>query len=105
MTRTRWPLSVRLFILLVRLVGGGSLILFAGFLFHGSFGLVDLEFSPGRTLAWDAALCLLFFLQHSIMVRHGFRHRAERILPEHLHGVVYTFASAVFPGCAPKRVG
>ena len=77
------------------LVGGGSLLLFALFLFTGFPRLVDLGFEPAAALAWDAGLSLLFFLQHSGMVRRPVRARLERAVGEPLVGVVYTLASGV----------
>lgn len=95
MNRKNWPLSARLLIVFVRLFGGGSLILFGLFLAVGPFGLVGLGLSPGPILVWDAVLCFAFCVQHSAMVRDGFRRRAERIVPPHLGKALYTLASAV----------
>jgi protein-S-isoprenylcysteine O-methyltransferase Ste14 len=95
MSRKNWPLSARLFIAAVRLFAGGSLILFGAFLFLGPFDLVDLGLTPGTILAWDAALCLAFCVQHSVMVRRGFRRPAERIVPPHLGQALYALVSAV----------
>lgn len=88
------PLAARLLIASIRVAGAGSLILFAVFLFLGPVGPLDLRLSGVRLLAWDAALCMAFCLQHSVMVRPGFRRRSERLVPPHLHGAVYTVASA-----------
>lgn len=71
------------------ILGAGSLALFGLFLWTGAFGVIDLPMA----LAWDAALCLLFFLQHSGMVRRSFRARLNRFLPEYSHGAVYAVAS------------
>jgi protein-S-isoprenylcysteine O-methyltransferase Ste14 len=93
--RKDWPLSARLFIVTVRLFGGGSLVLFGSFLAVGPFGLVDLGLGRGATLAWDAVLCLAFCVQHSAMVRESFKRRAERIVSAYLGKALYTLASAV----------
>jgi protein-S-isoprenylcysteine O-methyltransferase Ste14 len=77
------------------LSGAGSLALFGLFLWTGAFGLVDLRLAPHRVLIFDAGLCFLFFVQHSVMVRHSFRARLGRIVPAYWHGVVYTVASAI----------
>jgi methanethiol S-methyltransferase len=74
------------------LAGIVSLGLFGRFLSGmaaGRFGM-----SPSAALAWDALLCLVFFAQHSGMVRKPFRRWAERWMPGYLHGALYTFASA-----------
>lgn len=77
------------------ILGPASLVIFAGFLWTGSFELVDLRMTEPGILAWDAALCLVFFLQHSIMVRRSFQTRMYRWLPDYWSGVVYTIASAI----------
>lgn len=77
------------------MIGGGSLALLGLFLFRGPFGWVDLGLSTGEGMVWDAALCLAFCVQHSVMVRRGFRARLARILPPHYHGALYTLASAI----------
>ncbi len=76
-------------------LGTGSLLSFVAFLWIGDFGLLDLRLSESAILTWNAGLCLLFFVQHSGMVRKSFRSRLIRVLPLYCHGVVYTIASAV----------
>jgi len=77
------------------MLGGGSLLLFGLFLWTGPFGLVDLSMAEHATLSLDAGLCLLFFFQHSSMIRKWFRTRLKKIVPEYCQGVVYTIASGV----------
>jgi protein-S-isoprenylcysteine O-methyltransferase Ste14 len=88
-------IPTRLAIALATLIGGGALAMLGLFLFLGPFGRVDLGLSIGERLAWDAALCLAFCVQHSVMVRRGFRSRLARIVPPHYHGAFYTLASAI----------
>lgn len=57
--------------------------------------LVPLNWPPRTALAWDAGLSMLFFLQHSTMVRRPFRARLARVLPERYGGLVYALASGV----------
>jgi protein-S-isoprenylcysteine O-methyltransferase Ste14 len=57
--------------------------------------LVALNWPPRDALAWDAGLSLLFFVQHSTMVRRPFRARLARVLPERYGGLVYAIASGV----------
>lgn len=76
-------------------LGIAALLMFAVFLWTGSFGLVHLQLGERDLLLWDAGLCLLFFVQHSGMVRKSFRARLKKVLPEYTHGVVYTIASAL----------
>lgn len=77
------------------ILGGGSLLLFGLFLWTGAFGLVDMRMAQGSILRWDGGLCLLFFFQHSGMVRRSFRTWLNKVAPAHCHGVVYTIASGV----------
>ncbi len=57
--------------------------------------LVALSWPPRDALAWDAGLSLLFFAQHSTMVRRPFRARLARVLPERYGGLAYAIASGV----------
>ena len=82
-------------IALAYLLGGGSLLLFALFLFHGSLNLVDLGLSQTAAIGLDAILSLAFFVQHSAMIRRSFRRLLIRFLPEDYHGVLYTITSGV----------
>jgi protein-S-isoprenylcysteine O-methyltransferase Ste14 len=95
MNETIRPLPARLVIALATLLGGGSLLLFGAFLFVGPLGLIDLGLDRGQVLAWDAALCLAFCAQHSVMVRRGFRQRVERIVPPYYYSAIYAVASGV----------
>lgn len=84
-----------LLVILAGLLGGGSLFLFALFLFWGPLGVVPLDFGTPEALCFDAGLSLTFFLQHSVMLRTPFRRRLGLILSEKYHGALYTFASGV----------
>jgi methanethiol S-methyltransferase len=80
---------------LATVLGGGSLCLFGSFLFFGPPNLVPLGCSEPCALAWDAFISLVFFVQHSTMLRRGFRDRMERHLPAHHHGALYAIASGL----------
>jgi protein-S-isoprenylcysteine O-methyltransferase Ste14 len=54
---------------------------------------VPLDLPARDALAWDGCLSLLFFVQHSSMVRRPFRARLARMLPERYGGLVYAIAS------------
>jgi methanethiol S-methyltransferase len=79
--------------LLAIFVGGGSLFLFGIFLFFGPLPLVRMGWSEPEALAWDGLLSLLFFVQHSSMLRRGFRRQLDRFLPTRYHGALYSIAS------------
>ena len=44
--------------------------------------MVDLGLDTAGTLSLDAGLCLLFFIQHSVMVRKSFRRRLAEYISE-----------------------
>lgn len=73
--------------------GGTSLLLFAVFLLRGPFRLILLDVSKPMALGIDATLCLLFFVQHSGMVRKSFQAWLGRWVPTYLHRAIYATAS------------
>jgi methanethiol S-methyltransferase len=82
-------------IALSALLGGGSLVLFMLFLFSGALDLVGMGLDHAAALCVDGCLCLLFFVQHSGMIRKAFRERVLRSLPAPYHGAVYSIASGL----------
>ena len=78
------------------LVGGGSLLLFAAFLVAGPVFGFRFTTAASAALVADAGLSLAFFLQHSVMVREGFKARLARRIPRACHPAVYAIASGVF---------
>lgn len=78
---------------LAGLLGGGSLVLFAYFLYAGPLGLIDFGLNQCNDLWLDSALSLLFFIQHSGMVRRPFRRRLAGFVPEEFSGAIYAIAS------------
>lgn len=76
-------------------IGGGSLIAFVVFLFVGSLNIVDLNMSDKGTLAIDTGLSLLFFIQHSVMIRKSFRRQVTKIVPEAYYSSVYAIVSGL----------
>jgi methanethiol S-methyltransferase len=76
-------------------VGLGSLILFSLFLFLGSFTLIDLGLDRSQALAADALLSLIFFAQHSIMVRKDVRTRLADLIPDVYYSAFYAFSSGI----------
>jgi methanethiol S-methyltransferase len=77
------------------LLGGGSLLLFGLFVVAGPIPLLPACASERGTLLWDALLSLLFFLQHSGMVRSSFRTRLASFLPNAYHPSLYAIASGI----------
>ena len=76
-------------------LGGGGMLAWLVFLLTGpTIGWhLDLDISGG--LMVNTVLCLLFFLQHSIMVRRRFRVWLTRYVRADFHGALYACASGV----------
>ena len=87
------PLSATMFVLALAL-GLGSVLLFAGVPL-GALRIVRPDLGPTTVLLWDTALSLLFFVQHSGMLRRGFRARLARFIPPWAYPAIYTIASGV----------
>lgn len=80
-------------ILATSLIGGGSLVLFLIFLYVGSFDWVNFGLQEPVVLAFDALLCLAFFVQHSTMIRKSFKSRLRKIIPADFYGAFYSVSS------------
>jgi protein-S-isoprenylcysteine O-methyltransferase Ste14 len=80
---------------LARILGGMSLLVFIIFLFTGSLNLLDLHLDESGVLWFDAGLSLLFFIQHSGMVRKPFHRWLARFIPDDYTGAVYAIVSGV----------
>jgi protein-S-isoprenylcysteine O-methyltransferase Ste14 len=76
-------------------VGRVSMVLFIIFLFIGSFDLIKMEFPEITVLAWDGMLSIVFFIQHSLMIRRSFRARFSNVIPSHYNDAVFTIFSSI----------
>lgn len=76
-------------------IGLGSLFFFYLFLFIGPFSPLDFGLGTGQALVVDACLSLFFFLQHSIMIRRGFKDRLKKFIPEVYIPMVFGLASSL----------
>ena len=77
-------------------IGGVSLALFGWFLVFGPIPVADLQLSEAERLIWDAGLSLLFFLQHSVMVRRRVQAAMAGTVPEPYYPTFYAIASGIF---------
>jgi methanethiol S-methyltransferase len=91
----RARLTPNLIILTATVTGGVSMILFTVFLFAGSLHMVHIGLSESATFAWDGLLSLLFFVQHSGMLRKHFRSPLSRIISPPFHGALFAIASGL----------
>lgn len=76
-------------------LGAGSLIWFGLFLFAGSFSVFDFGLGLPALLIVNTGLSLLFFAQHSIMLRKWFRERIMRIMPQPYFATFFGISSAI----------
>jgi methanethiol S-methyltransferase len=79
---------------LAAIFGVGSILLFV-LSPHGAEPFVHLPGGPAWALVWDTAVSLVFFLQHSGMIRKPVRARLARLIPGAYFGAVYSISSGV----------
>lgn len=70
-------------------------IMFMIFLFMGSFTIIDLQLGERNALLIDAFLSIIFFLQHSILVRRGFKQWLGKFMPDVYHNAFYGLTSGI----------
>jgi protein-S-isoprenylcysteine O-methyltransferase Ste14 len=75
--------------------GGASLVAFAIFLFAGPPGMIELDLSLSGDIATNAGLSVLFFVQHSGMVRQSFKNWLARYIPQRYVGASYAIVSGI----------
>ena len=75
------------------LTGGGGLLAFAAFLFGGPPSWITFGWSRPAALCWDGALSLLFFIQHSGMLRRRVRQFMGQYMPESYLAATYSIVS------------
>jgi len=80
-------------LLTAAVVGYASYAAFLVFLYAGSLDWIRLDLSEFEKGILNAILCLLFFLQHSGMIRRSFRRWLANFIPAHYQGAIYTLAS------------
>lgn len=82
-------------VVLAVLLGWASMLAFLIFLLVGPLSLLDLGLGRRGLLWLDAGLSLVFFIQHSTMIRKSFREWITRLIPEEYVGSLYTVASGI----------
>lgn len=76
-------------------LGGGSLILFGVFLIFGPYTILRFDISEAHVLIWDCSLSILFFVQHSGMIRTSFRAWLSSSIPRYCHPAAYSIMSGI----------
>lgn len=87
--------AARTVMVLAGVLGWLSLLAFMVFLFIGSLNVVDLGLDTAGTLSVDTGLCLMFFIQHSVMVRKSFRRWLARSIPDAYESATYAICSSL----------
>ena len=80
---------------LTLLLGWTSLLLFLVFMYNGSLNMVKLGLTDRVSLILNACLSLVFFIQHSGMIRHSFQQWTARFMDEKYNGALFTIVSSV----------
>ena len=76
-------------------IGVGSLIVFTIFLYTGPFHSKNLGLGIASALVLDTSLCLVFFFQHSGMIRKSTKHCMSRVISEQDYGAVFSIVSGI----------
>jgi methanethiol S-methyltransferase len=87
--------KIVIIIWILSILGKASGVMLLVFLFMGSYTIIDLNLSTRDALLLDAFLSSIFFLQHSIMVRRGFKKWLGKFMPEIYHSAFYGIISAI----------
>ncbi|WP_022667412.1 hypothetical protein [Desulfospira joergensenii] len=72
-----------------------SLIMFVIFMVIGPRFSIPLNLSPGFEILFDIFLCMLFFLQHSLMTRPWFKSILYTVIPKFFYPLLFSFMSGV----------
>jgi len=78
------------------LIGSTAMTYFPIFLFFGPLKMIDFRLSTVDALIFDSLMCLLFFIQHSIMLRKSVKEKLYRFIPENFYPAVYSIMTGMF---------
>jgi len=92
---TRATIGAYCLLVLAYILGCGALGWFGWFLWAGARPIVNLSLATPTALAFDALLSLVFFVQHSVMIRRSFRARFRAVLPDYYQPAFYAIVSGV----------
>jgi hypothetical protein len=80
-------------------IGISALIAFTIFLFTGPWKILILYKDTRTVLAFDLCLSMVFFAQHSGMIRHSFQAWFGKFAPKYYHGATFSIASGICLYC------
>jgi methanethiol S-methyltransferase len=84
-----------IFIRILIMLAWGSAAMFMVYLLMGSYTLIDLGFNTKNALLIDASLCMVFFLQHSLLIRRPIRRKLSNYIPTDYYNAFYGITSVV----------
>ena len=76
-------------------IGISALVAFTIFLFTGPWGTLVLYENSREVLVFDLCLSMMFFIQHSGMIRKSFQASFGKIAPNYYHGASFSIASGI----------
>lgn len=82
-------------IVISTVLGVGSLLLFGTFLIAGPFTIIRFDASEGQELIWNGFLSMVFFIQHSLMIRATFRTWLLSVIPRYYSPAIYAIVSGI----------
>ena len=88
-------LIAKVLMVILPVSGMVSLFLFVIFLFTGSLSIIDIELSEAGVFAWNGTLSIMFFIQHSLMIRKSFRDIISSFIPSYYNDAIFTLASSI----------
>ncbi len=95
-TARQLPVAIRFadysVIALAVILGFGSIALFA---WPNRPVFLPLGLSPGAAILWNTLVSLVFFAQHSVMVRRSVRARLARVIPHRFDRAFYAITSGI----------
>jgi protein-S-isoprenylcysteine O-methyltransferase Ste14 len=77
------------------LIGGGSMLIFGWFLLSGPLFPPNPGLNESAAFVLNTLLCMLFFIQHSVMVRKPFQLWLKGFLPDIFTGAIYSITSGI----------
>jgi len=77
------------------LIGCTAMTYFPIFLFFGPLELFDFQLSNTGGLIFDMVLCLLFFMQHSTMLRKSIKEKLYLFIPKNSYPAVYSIVTGI----------
>ncbi len=90
-----YTVSDRLLIIVTKILENLSLLAFLVFMFMGSLDVIRLNIGEIEALLLNSLLSIIFFIQHSGMVRKFFKRRSTPLIRENCSGVLFSIVSSL----------